>query len=82
MAEKKTTTFRELYDEEKRKPTAAQAFITEVAGLTKRSEVTVKMWANGIQAPDELAKTVIAKHFGVAPEGLFPDRRKEAQAQA
>ena len=41
MAEKKTMTFRELYDEEKRKPTAAQAFITEVAGLTKRSEVTV-----------------------------------------
>lgn len=42
MAAKKT--FRELYDEELRKPTAAQQFIRDVSELTHRSEVTVRFW--------------------------------------
>ena len=45
MAAKKT--FRELYDEELRKPTAAQQFIRDVSELTHRSEVTVRFWLSG-----------------------------------
>ena len=63
MAAKKT--FRELYDEELRKPTAAQQFIRDVSELTHRSEVTVRFWLSGRQVPDELAQTIIAKKYNV-----------------
>ena len=57
MTAKKT--FKELYDEELRKPTAAQKFVREVSELTHRSEVTVRMWLSGRQVPDELAQTTL-----------------------
>lgn len=70
MTAKKT--FKELYDEELRKPTAAQKFVSEVSELTHRSEVTVRMWLSGRQVPDELAQTIIAKKFNVDVKSLFP----------
>ena len=45
-------TFKALYEEQKKKPTAAQLFVSEVATLTKRSEATVRMWLSGQQVPD------------------------------
>lgn len=69
-------TFKALYEEEKKKPTAAQAFITEVAALTKRSKTTVRMWLSGQQTPDELVKTVIAEKFGMSVDILFPKNAK------
>lgn len=48
-------TFRNLYEDEKKKPTAAQLFVSRVATLTKRSEVTVRMWISGQQVPDHLS---------------------------
>lgn len=68
----KKTSFKELYEEAKNKPTPAQAFISEVALLTHKSEQTIKMWLLGRQQPDELACAVIAKHFNVSPDTLFP----------
>lgn len=65
-------TFRQLYMEQKQKPTAAQVFVSEVASLTKRSEATVRMWIMGQQAPDELAQSIIADRFGVEAASLFP----------
>lgn len=67
-------TFKALYEEQKKKPTAAQEFITKIAGLTKRSEATVRMWVSGQQVPDELAQSVIAKELEVPVEGLFPQK--------
>lgn len=67
-----TKTFRDLYEDEKKKPTAAQKFVTEVATLTKRSETTIRMWISGQQKPDELAKSVIAEKFGQSVQTLFP----------
>lgn len=74
MAAKKT--FKELYDEERRKPTAAQQFIRDVSELTHRSEVTVRFWLSGRQVPDELAKTIIAEKYGVDPTHLFPPTKE------
>lgn len=74
MAAKKT--FRELYDEELRKPTAAQRFIREVSELTHRSEVTVRFWLSGRQAPDELAQTIIAQKYNVDVKHLFPSKEE------
>ena len=70
MTAKKT--FKELYDEELRKPTAAQKFVREVSELTHRSEVTVRMWLSGRQVPDELAQTLIAARYKVDVTSLFP----------
>ena len=64
--------FRDLYEEEKKKPTSAQIFISDVAKLTKRSEATVRMWISGRQVPDELAQSMIAEKFNVDVETLFP----------
>ncbi len=74
MAAKKT--FRELYDEELRKPTAAQRFIREVSELTHRSEVTVRFWLSGRQVPDELAQTIIAQKYNVDVKHLFPSKEE------
>ena len=65
-------TFTELYECAKSQPTPAQAFVSEVAKLTHKSEQTIRMWLLGRQQPDELAKSVIAKHFNVSAETLFP----------
>lgn len=65
-------TFKTLYEEEKKKPTAAQMFISEVAALTKRSEATVRMWLAGKQVPDELAQSIIAERYNVSMDSLFP----------
>ena len=64
--------FRDLYEEEKKKPTSAQIFVSDVAKLTKRSEATVRMWISGRQVPDELAQSMIAEKFNVDVETLFP----------
>lgn len=66
--------FKALYEEQKNKPTAAQAFITEVAKLTKRSEATVRMWLSGQQVPDSLVQNVIANHYGVSADTLFSEK--------
>lgn len=70
--EKKEITFRDLYLQVREKPTPAQLFVKEIAELTKRSEGTVRMWISERQVPDALAKSLIADHFGVSAETLFP----------
>lgn len=65
-------TFKALYEEQKKKPTAAQVFVSEVSKITKRSEATVRMWLSGKQTPDELAKSVIAEKFDTDVNTLFP----------
>ena len=74
MAAKKT--FRELYDEELRKPTAAQQFIRDVSELTHRSEVTVRFWLSDRQIADELAQTIIRKKNNVDVKHLFPAKEE------
>lgn len=71
MAEK---TFYDLYYEQKSKPTPAQEFVSEVAKITHRTENTVRMWLSGQQTPDALAQSIIAEHFGVNVDYLFPKR--------
>ena len=65
-------TFKELYEEAKKMPTPAQAFISEIAELTHRSELTVRMWLSGQQVPDELVQATIANKYNVSIDSLFP----------
>ena len=69
---KKNTTFKELYLKEKEKPTPAQSFIDEVAELTGRSTVTVRLWITGNQYPDINTQKLIAAKYDVALDTLFP----------
>ena len=64
--------FKDIYNERKTLPTPAQSFISEVADLTHRSEVTIKMWLLGKQTPDALTQEVIANHFHTDINSLFP----------
>lgn len=72
----KNMTFRDIYKKECDKPTPRQKFIAEIARVTKKSENTVKQWGNGIQAPDELTRNVLAAHFGCDPVSLFPGNKQ------
>lgn len=71
-----TKTFKELYEVELSKPTAASVFISRVAAATKRKENTVRMWLAGRQKPDKLATERIAELLGVKADGLFPDNEE------
>lgn len=68
--------FKELYESKKRKDTPAQEFVKTVAAITKRKEITVRMWISGAQRPDRLAADTIAKWVGVDTAELFPERNK------
>jgi hypothetical protein len=65
----------ELYDEAKAQPTPAQVFVSELAQLTHKHPITVRAWLYGTQCPDSLTQSVIADHFGVEADGLFPAKR-------
>lgn len=72
-------TFKDYYLAEGKKPTPRQAFIAEIARITKKSETTVKQWVNGIQTPDALTRHVIANRLKCDPETLFPTINKNSQ---
>ncbi len=72
--------FREYYQEEKKKPSPAKQFIHRIASLTKCDEKTVKFWISGTQKPSMPLRKIIAQHFGVDTNVLFPPegvRRRE-----
>ena len=52
---------------------SARNFIKEVADVTGRKEWTVKMWLIGYNMPNDEVKVKLGAHFGVDPDGLFPD---------
>ena len=69
-------TFNDFYQQAKNEPTAAQKFIAEIAELTNRSEITVRKWLSGENVPDDETKKLLAEHFNVKPQELFPPSRK------
>ncbi len=68
-------TFKDFYLQEKKKPSPAKIFIDEIAALTHRSPNTIRMWIQGHQTPDELAKAILAERFGVDASTLFPTKK-------
>jgi hypothetical protein len=62
----------ELYEAAKSQPTPAQAFVSDLAALTHKHPFTVRAWLYGTQTPDCLTQSVIAEHYGVEVDGLFP----------
>lgn len=70
-------TLKELYAKAKEQPkpdTPANAFIREVASVTKKSEIAVRRWlSEGGVEPDALTKDVLARHFGTTTQELFPE---------
>lgn len=68
----KKTSLKDLFYQEKKKPSPAQEFISLVASISGRKVITVRKWIAGQSEPDELVKNVLAKHFNTKSEYLFP----------
>lgn len=65
-------TFKQIYQEEKEKPSPAQAFISHIAEITCREESTIRQWLSGTQKPNKRAMLAIAKDYNSTIEELFP----------
>ena len=65
-------TFKEIYQDERMKPTPAQVFIQKIADVTCRESSTVRQWLSGTQTPNSKAKERIAEALNRTVEELFP----------
>lgn len=70
-------TLKEMYEELKMKPSPGQQFIRELAALTNRSELTVRLWLGGHHEPEPLVAQVIAKAYDLDPDYLFSKSGKD-----
>lgn len=61
-----------MYREARELPSPHQALVQEVMAVTRRKELTVRLWMTGKCQPDALTKQVLAEHFGTEPDVLFP----------
>lgn len=69
-------TFKQIYDSLPVTPPKT-AWIRRVAKVTKKSELTIRMWLSGRQTPDPLTQSVIEKELGIPAGVLFPPKTKE-----
>ena len=73
----KNKSLREMYLEEKKRPTHAASFITSVAEVTHHSKAAVRKWILGFARPDMSTKILLSKHFSVPYDVLFPEDGQE-----
>lgn len=73
---KKKPTFKELYEAEKAKPTAAAQFIADTAAALNKSETTIRMWLCGASKPNKDIVEKVERHFGSDIKTLFPNYEK------
>ena len=64
-------TLKQMYEELKKAPSPAQQFIKELAALTDRSELTVRLWLSGHHEPEPLIIKIIAEAYDLDPKSLF-----------
>ena len=65
-------TLREIYEEQKKRPTPATAFVNKLCEVTHRSEMTVRSWLTGKYRPDINTQIVLAQFLDSTVEDLFP----------
>lgn len=73
------STFRDLYLEQKSKPSPSEQFVSEIARITCRERTTVLQWVSGVQCPNNICASAIADYLGIPADELFPtiiDRKK------
>lgn len=68
-------TFKEFYQMAKNQPSAASSFIAEICELTNRSEIAVRKWLSGENVPDLEVRDILAEHFNVPFDELFPPKK-------
>lgn len=67
------STFRELYIEQKAKPSPSEQFVTEIARITCRERSTVLQWVSGVQFPNDICAKAISDYIGIPADELFPE---------
>ena len=65
-------TLKQIYDEQKKLPTPANAFVSKLCEVTHRSEMTVRSWLMGKYRPDINTQIVLAQFLNTSVESLFP----------
>ena len=65
-------TFKDYYQQAKNEQTAAQKFIAEIARITGRTEISIRKWLSGENVPENETKQILAEHFDVPANELFP----------
>lgn len=68
-------TFNDFYFAARSQMHPSVAFIAEIANLTHRSQIAVRKWISGENTPDYNVQEILAKHFGVPREQLFPPKK-------
>lgn len=63
----------ELYKEKQSELSPAQKFVKELAAITQRSELTVRLWISGKHEPEPLVKRIIADSYDLDVNCLFPN---------
>ena len=69
-------TLKEIYDEQKKLPTPANAFVLKLCGVTHRSEMTVRSWLSGKYRPDINTQIILSQYFDTPVESLFPPQKQ------
>ena len=67
-------TFADLYYEARKQPHPSVAFIAEMAEITHRTQIAVRKWISGENTPDYNVQQIIAEHFDMPREQLFPKK--------
>lgn len=65
-------TFIERYRAAKASISPARQFVLDVCQAAKVKEQTARQWLCGAQTPSEQSKELLAIHFGVSVDELFP----------
>ena len=68
-------TLKEIYEEQKKLPTPANAFVSKLCEVTHRREITVRGWLSGKYRPDINTQIVLAMHFNTDVDTLFPPQK-------
>lgn len=72
MMKKKVSSLRDMYKQAGEMPTPRQAMVALWAGVSKRSESSVRQWLCGATQPDPAAAELLAKYYKCAVSDLFP----------
>lgn len=70
-------TFKQIYNDlpkREKVDSPKEQWINRIAAVTKKSKQTVRMWLYGVQVPDALTQSIIAKELKTPETVLFPEK--------
>lgn len=72
-------TFKELYLQEKKKPTPASVWVNKMAEATATNPQTVRLWLCGARKPHRCTQMVLARVLNSTPDELFNNNKRKTK---